>query len=83
MQQEPVKASDDFKQAGDRIRAMSATDRDHLLNNLVGEFKKGVNKEVLVRFVSNLYQADADFGQRLAEAAGVEIEQVKKVASRK
>ena len=83
VQQEPVKASDDFKQAGDRIRAMSATDRDHLLNNLAGEFKKGVNKEVLVRFVSNLYQADADFGQRLAEAAGVEIEQVKKVASRK
>ena len=79
--QESIKDPQDFRQAGERIRAMSREDRDHMLHNFSVEFKKVKERKVLEKFVSNLYQADADFGRRLADAAGVELDQVKKLAS--
>jgi len=80
--QEPgVKDTKDFQQAGERIRAMSPTDREHLIQNLVGEFAKVKKPGVVAKIVSHLYQADADFGAKLAAAAGVEVDQVKKLAS--
>ena len=79
--QEPIKGRNDFGQAGERIRGMSATDRDHLLKTLTGEFKKVKSREVVQRQVANLYKADADFGKRLAEMNGVDVDQVKQLAS--
>ena len=79
--QEPIKDPQDFKQAGDRIRAMSPLDRDHMLHNFSVEFKKVKDRKVLVRFVSNLYRADADFGAKLAGAAGVAVDEVKMLAA--
>ncbi len=79
--QESIKDPQDFKQAGDRIRAMSKVDRDHMLHNFSVEFLKVKDPAILERFVSNMYQADADFGGRLAEAARVKLERVKELAS--
>ena len=79
--QEPIKDPQDFKQAGERIRSMSKGERDNMLHNFTGEFKKVKDRAVLEKFVSNLYRADADFGRRLAEAAGVELDKVEKLAS--
>jgi catalase len=79
--QEPIEDPQDFRQAGERIRAMAPEDRDHMLHNFSVEFKKVRDRAVLERFVSNLYRADADFGRRLAEAAGVGLERVKELAS--
>jgi len=79
--QEPIKAKQDFAQAGERIRGISKIDREHLLQNLTGEFKKVKSRPVLERQIANFFQADADFGTRLAEMNGVEPDQVKKLAS--
>ena len=78
--QEPIKDPQNFKQAGDRIRGITAKERDNMLGNFEGEFKKVKDKVVLERFISNMYQADADFGARLAKAAGVEVAKVKQLA---
>ena len=48
---------------------------------LLGRVQEGQGPRHPREFVSNLYQADADFGRRLAEAAGVELDRVKELAS--
>ena len=79
--QEPIKDKDDFTQAGERIRGMTAMDRDHLLKNLTGNLKKVSNRTVLQRQIANFYKADAEFGARLAEMNGVDPDQVKTLAT--
>jgi catalase len=79
--QESIKDSQDFRQAGDRIRAMTQEQRDHMKANFLDDFKKVKDKPILERFLSNLYQADKDFTTDLAKDAGVEIEKVKQLAS--
>ena len=68
---------DDYKQAGDRIRGMDPRDRDHLLSNLTGDFKKMKRRDVVVKQIAHFYRADADFAAKLAEANGVDPAQVK------
>ena len=71
----------DYRQAGDRIRAMSTEERNHTLNNLIGEFVKVTDKRVVAKFITNMYRADADFGTALAKAAGVSLDPVIKTTS--
>jgi len=78
VQYSAVKDPKDYDQAGERIRGMNSTDRDHLIHNLTGEMRKVKNREVVVRQIANFTRADADFGRRLAEANGVDFEKVKK-----
>jgi catalase len=81
--QESLKGPQDFRQAGDRIRGMSQEDRDHMMNNFKGEFAKVKDKVVLVKFIGNLFRADANFGTALAKTAGVELESVMKMIAKK
>ena len=74
--QEPIGKPDDFTQAGDHLRAMTATERDHTLHNFLVNFKKCQDRPVVERMIANLYKADADFGRRLAEMAGVDLDRV-------
>jgi len=76
-----VTQGDDYSQAGDRIRGMSPQDRDALLMNLTGEFKKVKRREVVAKQIAQFFRADADFGTRLAEANGVGLDQIKVAAS--
>ena len=75
--QAPIKNPQNFKQAGERIRAMSETDRDHLLKNLTGEMKKVKTRAILVKQIANFHQADEAFARKLAEMVGVDLGQVK------
>jgi catalase len=62
---------DDFIQAGNLYRdAMSQTDRDHLVSNLVGAMS-GVEPLVLERSVNLWRQVDPDLGARLAAGVGL------------
>ena len=81
-QESTVKDPQDFKQAGERIRSLSATDRDHLLQNLANDLKKVKTRAILVKMVANFTKADEEFGRNLAGAVGVEMDQVKQVASK-
>src|SRR4051794_35301942 len=63
---------DDFVQAGNLYRdAMSATDRDHLVNNLVAHLADGVERAVQERAVALWREVDADLGERIAQGLGM------------
>jgi catalase len=74
---------DDFKQAGDRIRGMDVRDREHLLSNLTGEFKKVKRRDVVAKQIVQFYRADAAFGAKLAEANSVDLAKLKHLAEMK
>jgi len=56
----------DFQQAGDTYRAFEPWERDELINNLVDALAQ-CNEEIRSRMIANLTQADADYGQRVAD----------------
>ena len=67
----------DFTQAGDHYRAMTQTEKDHLVQNLTEDFKKIKDRTIVAKQVANFAKADADLGQKLAEANGVTLVQPK------
>ena len=62
----------DFVQAGNFYRhALSVTDRDHLVSNIVGHMGQGVDRFVQERAIKNWYQVDKELGSRIAEGLGL------------
>ncbi|MBV9615055.1 MAG: catalase, partial [Ktedonobacteraceae bacterium] len=62
----------DFVQAGNFYRhALSATDRNHLVSNIVGHMGQGVDRFVQERAIKNWYQVDKELGSRIAEGLGL------------
>ncbi|QJD81313.1 catalase [Spirosoma rhododendri] len=57
---------DDFRQAGELYRSYSEKDKANLIKNLVGDLSAVRNRKVVAKMVSHFYQADADYGKRLA-----------------
>jgi catalase len=61
----------DFIQPGNLYRdAMSATDRDHLVGNIVGHLGDGVERQVQERAVALWRQVDPDLGTRIGQGLG-------------
>jgi len=50
--------------------AMTAVDRDHLVNNLVAHVGDGVERAIQERALALFRQVDADLGARLARGLG-------------
>ncbi|MFL5588294.1 MAG: catalase [Ktedonobacteraceae bacterium] len=65
----------DFVQPGNLYRdVMSETDREHLVNNIVGHMSQGVERFIQERAVNTYwYQVDPDLGTRVAKGLGLEI----------
>jgi catalase len=65
----------DFVQARNLYRhVMSATDREHLVNNIVGHMSQGVERFIQERTVNTYwYPVDPDLGARVARGLGLEI----------
>ena len=80
--QEPISDPKNFSQAGERYRALSVMDRDHLIHNLTLELKKVKTRAIVEKIASNFYLADADFGKRVADANGVDMDVIKKLAEK-
>jgi len=73
---------DDFIQAGNLYReVMSATDRDHLVSNLVGHLTDGVQRQVQERAVALWRQVDPDLGARIAQGLGLVTRKAARAAS--
>ncbi len=71
----------DFVQAGDLYRkVMSATDREHLVANLVAHLG-GARKRIQLRQAALFFKADPDYGRRVAEGLELDLEQVQRLAS--
>jgi catalase len=70
------RARDDYKQAGDRYRSFQDWERDDLINNLVGDMKE-CPEHIALRMVWHFWHADEDYGRRVAQGAGIDLETAK------
>ncbi len=72
--------NDDFVQAGALYRdVMTDEDRAHLVGNITGHLS-GAQKRIQLRQCAIFYKADADYGTRVAEALGLEVAEVTRLA---
>ncbi|MDX2083792.1 MAG: catalase [Candidatus Melainabacteria bacterium] len=65
----------DFEQAGMLYRIMKPEERDRLIQNLSGHMR-GVDPTILKPQIAYFYQADADYGSRLAAALEIPLDDV-------
>ena len=65
--QSKISKSNDFAQAGDLYRSFSKKDQDALIFNLSGALKQIKNKVIVAKMIAHFYQADSDYGIRLAK----------------
>jgi len=71
----------DFVQAGEMYsRAMNDYDRTNLIKNIVGHIKNA-QQRIQYRQTVLFYKAHPDYGTRVAEGLGLEIEKVKNLAA--
>jgi len=78
VQQARIKKENNFAQAGELYLSFDENMRKNLINNLAGDLKQVKNKLIQAKMISFFYQANADYGTRLAQAVGISLEDVKK-----
>lgn len=67
--------NDDFTQAGNLYRLMSADQKCQLISNLVGALT-GVPKFIQVRQLAHFHKADAEYGKGVAAGLGIDMKEV-------
>lgn len=73
--------NDDFVQAGTLFRdVMNDEDRDHLIGNIVGHLG-GAQKRIQIRQAAVFFKADPDYGRRVAEGVGLDVNEVERLAA--
>jgi catalase len=77
VQQQPIEKTLNFRQAGELYRSFTEVERANLIKNLAGDLGKVKNPAVKVQIVSHFYQADVEYGSKLAAALGVSLDDVK------
>ncbi len=78
VQAQRIEKTLNFKQAGEQYRAFDKKMQDNLIANMSGDLNAVKDNQIKIRIVSFAYQADIDFGTRLAEATKVNLADVKK-----
>jgi catalase len=73
-----LRTVDDYTQAGERYRSFEDWEREELLNNVGGDLKK-CPEAVALRMVWHLYHCDADYGSRVAQIAGIDLQKALKL----
>ena len=71
--QQAIAKTDNFTQAGEFYRSLSEAEKANLISNLTGDLGQVRNKGVVNEMVSHFYQADADYGTRLAKSLGIAL----------
>lgn len=75
-----VHPNDDFVQSGSLYRkVMSDEDREHLIDNIVDHLGKA-QKRIQLRQTALFYKADQEYGRRVAEGIGLDVNEVKRLA---
>ncbi|ACA17690.1 Catalase [Methylobacterium sp. 4-46] len=70
------RTEDDYAQAGARYRSFEAWEREDLIANLVADMKQ-CPEPIQLRMVWHFWHADEDYGRRVAEGAGIDLEKAK------
>lgn len=71
-----TRTADDYEQAGERYRSFQDWERDDLVSN-VGNDLKDCPEVIQLRMVWHLWHCDEDYGRRVAEIAGIDLERAK------
>lgn len=72
--------NDDFVQAGNLYRkVMSDEDRDHLIGNIVDHLGK-TQKRIQMRQAALFYKAEPEYGRRVSEGIGLDMNEVNRLA---
>lgn len=77
----PIAKTSNFDQAGVFYRALPAAEKADLIKNLSGDLGKVVSLRTRTIMVSYFYQADKDYGTRLAKAVNVPLAEVEKAVA--
>ena len=67
---------DDYQQAGARYRSFEDWERDDLVGNVGGDLKQ-CPEPIQLRMVWHLWHCDEDYGRRVAQVAGIDLEKAK------
>lgn len=78
--QEAIAKQNNFTQAGEQYLAFSEADRANLISNMIGDLSQVKSKKIQLKMVSYFFQANAEYGERLAKGLGLDLGAVKKVA---
>ncbi len=70
--QQPITKTLNFQQAGELYRSFSKKDQDALIRNLGTELRQIKNENVRMTMLSYFYQADAEYGTKLAKMLQVD-----------
>ncbi|GGH28073.1 catalase X [Alsobacter metallidurans] len=71
-----TRTGDDYRQAGERYRTFENWERDDLIANLVEDMKQ-CPEPIALRMVWHFWHCDEDYGRRVAEGAGIDLEKAK------
>ncbi|QJE74093.1 catalase [Aerophototrophica crusticola] len=71
-----TRTADDYRQAGERYRTFDDREREDLIANL-GADLRACPEHIAQRMVWHFWHCDEDYGRRVAEAAGVDLETAK------
>src|SRR5712671_5660173 len=80
-QEKAIDKVDNFRQAGEFYRALSKHEQDDLIKNLAADLGQVKSMQIKEAMVSHFYQADKDYGTRLAGAVGVDIRSAERMHS--
>jgi catalase len=73
---ETTRTIDDYKQAGHRYRSFEDWEREDLIANLGNDLKQ-CPEPIQLRMVWHFWHCDEDYGRRVAQAAGIDLEKAK------
>ncbi|MEG8053867.1 catalase [Sphingomonas aerolata] len=77
----PIAKTNNFAQAGEFYQALKPQDKADLVTNLAGDLNVVTSARTKTIMVSYFYQADKDFGTRLATAVNVPIADVSRAVA--
>jgi catalase len=75
-QQKAIEKQDNFRQPGEFYRALPKSEQDDLIKNLAADLGQVKSPEIKRTMVGYFYQADQDYGTRLAKAVGVPVNEL-------
>lgn len=81
-QQQRIARTQNFRQAGDYYRSLSATERDHLVSNLAGDLGQVKSESVRYTMLSYFQKADAGYGRALSLAVKADPARVEALAAK-
>jgi len=67
--------NDDYTQAGNLFRLMTADEQQRLISNIVGSMKQ-VSREIQLRQLCHFYRADPAYGEGVAKGLGISPEEL-------